>query len=191
MAHYTPGPVVAPLTRTLLLALPAVALAAGDRVGPEACKTCHPAAYEAWHTGPHARAEERLPPASRADGRCRTCHAPDAADGIGGVSCEACHGPGRLYAVRHVMRDPELARAVGLVDPDEKSCLACHTVSTPSLVPFRYGRKLPLVDHWTAERAARTARETAPARAPAAPSRPRPPSPPRTTPPALPAAPGR
>lgn len=175
------------------LALPAAAQAAGDRVGPEACKACHPAAYEAWRTGPHARALEALPAERRGDERCRSCHAPDAADGIAGVSCEACHGPGRLYAVRHVMRDPELARALGLVEPSAKACLACHTDSTPSLVPFQPARKLPLVDHWTAERAARAAaRDTAPPRAPAAPSPGRPATSPRKSPPAQPpAVPGR
>lgn len=191
MAHYTPGPVPAPLTRALLLVLPVAALAGGDRVGPEACKACHPAAYEAWRAGPHARAEERLAAASRADERCRSCHAPDAGDGLAGVSCEACHGPGRLYAARHVMRDPELARAVGLTDPGERSCLACHTASAPSLVPFQHARKLPLIDHWTAERATRARASGA---APATPSRPRPPptpSPPRKSAPVRPAAPGR
>jgi hypothetical protein len=45
------------------------------------------------------------------------------------------------------MRDAELARAVGLLDPAEKSCLACHTDSTPSLVKFEYDRKLALIRH--------------------------------------------
>jgi hypothetical protein len=45
------------------------------------------------------------------------------------------------------MRDPELARAVGLVDPGEKTCVGCHTESTPSLVRFEYARKLPLINH--------------------------------------------
>ena len=175
-----------------VLALPGAALAASDRVGPEACKACHPAAYDVWRAGPHARALEALPADRRADERCRSCHAPDAGDGIAGVSCEACHGPGRLYAVPHVMRDPELARALGLVDPGAKSCLACHTDSTPSLVPFQPARKLPLVDHWTAERSARAAaKDAAPARAPAVPSSGRPAPPPRKTPAARPAVPGR
>jgi hypothetical protein len=55
------------------------------------------------------------------------------------------------------MRDAELARAVGLADPGEKSCLACHGESAPSLVRFEYTKKLPLIDHWTAERAAQAA----------------------------------
>jgi hypothetical protein len=63
------------------------------------------------------------------------------------VGCEACHGPGRLYAARYVMRDAELARALGLVVPGEKGCLACHGESTPSLQRFDFARKVKLIWH--------------------------------------------
>lgn len=170
MRHYTPGPVTRPPVRRLLLAIPlllaaaaAPALAAGadadrtggnSKVGPETCKACHPAAYEVWRVGPHARSLDGLPAQSRKDPRCLSCHAPDADEGLVAISCESCHGPGRIYSAPYVMRDPELARAVGLVDPGEKSCLACHGESAPSLVRFEYAKKLPLIDHWTRERAA-------------------------------------
>ena len=132
-----------------LAAIAAPALArAGEHVGPETCKACHPAAYEAWRASPHARSRDVLPERSRADKRCLSCHAPDLEDGIAAVSCEACHGPGRVYSAPYVMRDPELARAVGLQDPGERTCLGCHTDSTPSLVRFEYARKLPLIRHW-------------------------------------------
>jgi hypothetical protein len=150
MAHYTPGAVTRPPTlRALLLAivLPSGA-AASDKVGAETCKACHAAAYDAWRASPHARARETLPERSRNDKRCLSCHAPDVEDGLAGVSCEACHGAGRLYAARYVMRDAELARAVGLVEVGERTCAGCHTESTPSLVRFEYGRKLPLIKHW-------------------------------------------
>jgi hypothetical protein len=130
---------------------------AGQHVGPETCKACHPAAYEVWRVGPHARALEALPVQHRKDPRCLSCHSPDAEDGLAAVTCEACHGPGRVYAAPYVMRDPELSRLVGLVDPGEKSCVACHGDSTPSLVKFEYLKKLPVIDHWTRERAARAA----------------------------------
>jgi hypothetical protein len=143
-------------------------------VGPESCKACHPAAYDVWRTGPHARAFDALPAASQKDPRCLSCHSPDADQGGGaGVTCEACHGPGRMYSAPYVMRDGELARLLGLVDPSEKACLACHGESAPSLVRFEYTKKLPLIDHWTKERAARAAPaapEKAPAPAPAAPA---------------------
>lgn len=159
MAHYTPGPVTRPLVRRpralpppalVLLALLALPLPgrAGDHVGPETCKACHPAAYEAWRATPHARARESLPERNRNDRRCLSCHAPDLEDGVTGVSCEACHGPGRLYSAPYVMRDAELSRALGLADPGERACAGCHTESTPSLVKFEYARKLPLIKHW-------------------------------------------
>jgi formate-dependent nitrite reductase cytochrome c552 subunit len=88
-----------------------------------------------------------LPERSRDDARCRGCHSPDADAGLAGVTCEACHGPGRLYAARYVMRDLELARAVGLLEPGEKTCLSCHTESTPSLKKFDVKQKLKLMAH--------------------------------------------
>ena len=145
-----------------LLALLALvpALAAGaDLIGAETCKACHPAAYEAWKEGPHARALSSLDEVQRKDRRCTVCHAPDADKGVSGVTCETCHGGGRVYAQAYVMRDRELARAVGLVDPGEKSCLACHTESAPGLTRFDYARKLPLIEHGGDRAAAGTPRQ--------------------------------
>jgi hypothetical protein len=45
------------------------------------------------------------------------------------------------------MRDAELARAVGLADPGERTCLGCHTESTPSLGKFDFSRKVKLIAH--------------------------------------------
>ncbi len=162
MAHYTPAPVTdprtVPLAAVLALALAAASPAgAAETVGPETCRACHPSAYEAWVTSPHARARESLPEKSRNEARCLSCHAPDAQDGFPGVTCEACHGPGQVYVAPYVMRDAELARALGLQDPGERSCLACHGESAPSLVKFEYVKKLPVIDHWSKERAAAAA----------------------------------
>lgn len=121
--------------------------AAGDLVGPETCKACHPAAWAAWREGPHARALERLPERSRADRRCLTCHAPNLEAGQAGVTCEACHGAGRAWSARYVMRDAELSRALGLVVGGEKTCLGCHTETTPSLRRFDYQEKVKLIAH--------------------------------------------
>ncbi len=137
--------------RAAVLAAAAALLAplarAADVVGPETCRACHPSAYEAWVASPHARARESLPEKSRNEPRCLGCHAPEAADGLAGVTCESCHGAGRAYTAAYVMRDPELARAVGLVDAGPKTCGACHTESTPSLERFEYERKLALIRH--------------------------------------------
>lgn len=144
----------------LLLLLPGMA-AAADYIGAETCKVCHPLAYEAWRYGPHARAFDSLPEARRKDTSCTSCHAPDLDKGLAGVSCETCHGAGRVYAQPYVMRDPELARAVGLADPGERTCAACHNESTPSLGRFEYAKKLPLIEHG-GDRLARKSPEQAP-----------------------------
>lgn len=165
-------PLALRLAAILLAAAPTLAGAAAiaaPTVGAETCKACHPAAYEAWRTGPHARAFDSLPERSRKDKRCLSCHAPLEGEGIVAVGCEACHGAGGAYSARYVMRDPELSRAVGLIDPGEKSCGGCHNETTPSLTKFDYARKLPLIEHWKAEREAAKA-ETLPAQKPAGPA---------------------
>jgi formate-dependent nitrite reductase cytochrome c552 subunit len=133
------------------LSTAAHAQAAAGYVGSESCKTCHEAAYETWLAGPHARATASLTGKAANDGRCLSCHAPEQAKAVAAVGCEICHGPGQYYAPTYVMKDPELARLVGLEDPGEKSCRVCHDASSPSLRPFDYKAKLPLIDHWTAE----------------------------------------
>lgn len=71
------------------------------RVGPEECGNCHDAQFESWSQGPHA---SRKPP----------------------LDCEGCHGPGSEYEAKSVMKDPEKARAAGLVMPDKAFCGRCH-----------------------------------------------------------------
>ena len=143
---------------------------AADFVGPESCKACHPAAYAAWRSSKHARAFESLSPQEKKDARCVSCHAPDLrTQQVTGVSCEACHGGGQYYSPEYVMKDPELSRLVGLVDPSEKQCRNCHDASSPSLQPFDFREKLKLIDHWSQEKTSNAApgTKTAPAPAPA------------------------
>lgn len=133
--------------------------AAADFVGPESCRACHAAAFDAWKESPHARAMGSLSGEQQKDGRCLQCHARDAAlGGEAGVTCETCHGAGQFYWPAYVMRDGELARATGLVLPDAKGCLQCHDGSSPSLEPFDPAAKLKVIDHWSASRAARQAK---------------------------------
>ncbi len=143
---------------TLLASWLALAPAgAAEPVGAETCRVCHPAAFEIWRESGHARAFLVLPEKSRADARCTACHAAEGSRGQAGVTCESCHGNGQLYSLPFVMRDRELARALGLLDPGQKSCLRCHDDSSPSLSRFDYARKLPLVEHGRADREARRA----------------------------------
>ena len=68
-----------------------------------------------------------------------------AGDLVGPETCKACH-PG-AYAARYVMRDAELARALGLVVGGERACLGCHTETTPGLRRFDYQQKVKLIAH--------------------------------------------
>lgn len=128
-------------------ALPAAAF---EYAGAGSCEECHAEAVAAWKLSPHANAERSLGTKAK-EPACLTCHAPQKKKGLDGVSCEACHGPGKAYKADFVMRDPELARAVGLVEPAEKQCLVCHDASSPSLEPFVWAHKRAALDHWSAE----------------------------------------
>lgn len=143
--------------RTLWAALLcSVSAFAYDFVGPETCRGCHPEAYARWKLGKHARAKDSLTPSQQKDARCLSCHSPNENDqGFAHVTCETCHGGGQYYTAAYVMKDPELVRLVGLVDPSEKGCRTCHDASSPSLKPFDFVEKLKLIDHWSAERAKR------------------------------------
>jgi hypothetical protein len=141
---------------------------AADFVGAESCQGCHPEAYAAWKQSKHARALDSLSEQQQKDARCLSCHAPDLkAQSQPQVSCETCHGGGQYYSPAFVMKDEELSRLVGLVDPSEKSCRNCHDASSPSLKPFEFVEKLKLIDHWSAERARRQAEAEAAAAPPA------------------------
>jgi len=137
----------------VLVVLASMGAAAADFLGSESCKGCHPDAYAAWRGSKHARSMESLTAEQQKEARCTTCHAPNLADqGMASIGCETCHGGGQYYAPAYVMKDPELARLVGLVDPSEKSCRSCHEASSPSLRPFQFSEKLKAMDHWSAER---------------------------------------
>ena len=124
-----------------------------DYVGAEACGRCHPAAYAAWQASAHARAVESLGPSP--EGRCLACHttgeAPAGQAFFAGVTCESCHGPGAGYAAEDIMRNPHLARAVGLRDlstPARRAalCSTCHRAAT-RLAPFEPESAYRRIEH--------------------------------------------
>ena len=139
------------------------ALAASELVGPESCRSCHQAAYDAWRATAHARAHQSLNAEQRKLPLCLQCHSRDEQRAgqaqVTGVSCETCHGPGRSYQAEVVMRDRELARLLGLQDPTAASCLACHNADSPSLKSFDAKAAILRIDHWTKEREARSAKK--------------------------------
>ena len=141
----------------LALAAPAYA---SDLVGPESCRACHAEAYRIWAQSPHARALDSLSSDQRRSTLCLSCHSRDEqrsnpVDPVTSVSCETCHGGGRFYQPAVVMRDKDLSRLFGLIDPTPQSCMACHGGQSPSLKPFDPKEAMQRIDHWTADRAAR------------------------------------
>jgi hypothetical protein len=151
--------------RGLLLLLLVSAPAPGsDLIGPVACRTCHLEAYKIWSGSAHARAAQALGPENRQKPLCLQCHSRDEQRSgqaeVTGVSCETCHGGGRYYQPAVVMKDKELARLFGLVDPTAQSCMVCHGGESPSLKPFDVKEAMARIDHWTADRESRKAKRS-------------------------------
>lgn len=121
-----------------------------DYVGVARCAQCHPAEAAAWQGSAHAQALERLSETERKDPRCRQCHttSPDENDpNLAGVQCEACHGRGRHYATRWVMKDPELRAALYFEMGNAQTCARCHNEMSPNIRPFDFAVKMPLIRH--------------------------------------------
>ncbi|HSI06876.1 MAG TPA: multiheme c-type cytochrome [Myxococcota bacterium] len=135
-----------------------VAYAQTTFVGAKRCQTCHTWEYQVWAKGPHATARQSLTPEQLKDGKCNSCHTMVPAEleeqKFAGVQCESCHGGGRYYSPSFVMKDRELARAVGLVDPTAEQCQRCHNESAPSIKPFDFASMWAKIDHGRAAREA-------------------------------------
>ena len=71
------------------------------RIGADKCKVCHKVQFASWAETAHAK---RKPP----------------------LDCEGCHGPGSEYKSLTIMKDPEKAKAAGLVMPAATFCASCH-----------------------------------------------------------------
>lgn len=124
-------------------------------LGAEKCRSCHEFAYQVWSTSAHAKAHHVLSSDQLKDTKCNNCHLTMTDElnvAMDGVQCERCHGPGRYYAVPYVMKDKDLARAVGLLEVNAASCLQCHTDGTPRMVPFDFATMWARIDHSEAAR---------------------------------------
>jgi hypothetical protein len=124
---------------------------AQNYIGAGQCKSCHEFEYRVWASGPHAKGDGSLSEAQRKDPKCNTCHMMtvegESAPDLQGIECERCHGPGRYYHRRYVMRDKELSRLVGLTDPKPEHCMQCHTEGGPSIRPFVFAEMWAKIDH--------------------------------------------
>ncbi len=134
----------------------ALAATSENYIGAERCRACHEFEYQVWERSAHKRSQVSLSDQQRADPKCNTCHTTSAETGNQNTSidCERCHGPGKYYYPRYVMKDRELARAVFLVEPKPEHCTQCHTEGTPSIRPFNFDEMWAKIDHGKAAREA-------------------------------------
>jgi len=115
-------------------------------VSSAACGRCHRRQYDAWRSGPHARAYKTLVKARRiGDPSCLMCHTSgfgtregfftlEKTPHLAGVNCQNCH---RFNEPEHRTKGfsvPRLKKSV---------CTTCHTPVTSPKFDFR--RKLPNV----------------------------------------------
>ncbi|NQV14903.1 hypothetical protein HQ531_05540 [bacterium] len=72
-------------------------------------------------------------------------------DALKNVGCEACHGPGSLYkgkkAMLAISAGQTEAASLGLVYPNEKTCLACHNEKSPTAKPFVFKEHVTEITH--------------------------------------------
>lgn len=142
---------------------------ASNYIGTKKCKMCHKKEevgnqYQKWLDGPHAKAFETLGSEDakaaaaklgiddpQTSGKCLKCHSTAynwteevqtetiaVEDSIG---CESCHGPGKNYKKKAIMKDVDAAIAGGLVRPATKSCEKCHNDESPTWDPEKYTTK--------------------------------------------------
>ncbi len=126
------------LAAVVLLAAASFAFAAPTYVGADKCKMCHKAQYDSWQQTAHAKATDLLKGDDATKAECLKCHATGGSAEMKGVQCEACHGPGSDYKSMKVMKDKDAAIAAGLILPDEKTCLGCHTGAPHEQPKFNY-----------------------------------------------------
>jgi peroxiredoxin len=150
---------------------------AADHVGSLACQSCHPAEFETWSGGPHARAVASLAKTGKeADADCLACHTTafgrsggfpeDAAvaqhEDLARVGCESCHGPGGDHVKEGT---PKIGNIVSLGDKCDSCvilqiCGSCHDDANDPGFEFEVLDKIEAIRHGTIE--AGTGRKLAP-----------------------------
>ena len=124
-----------------------------------------------WRMGRHARAfatlatdkayeiakEKGIKGSPQTNEACLKCHTSACFDPAGGrqdsywvyegVGCEACHGAGSGYAEQARMLDVRAAKAAGLKDVTEQTCLRCHEDAHDK--PFDYEEAVAKIAHPT------------------------------------------
>jgi len=112
--------------------------------GSGPCLHCHPTEHEQWSGTPHARAMTILREKSQdANPECLQCHttgygkktgfgSTGAAQELGGVGCEICHGPRGLHVKKLTEQEKAGRLTLPLTDNHRKrplatGCTHCHT----------------------------------------------------------------
>ena len=124
-------------------------------IGTHTCAACHKGTmmgyqFSKWRLSAHASAyavltsdqayeiakEQGLKEDPQTSMACLKCHttafhqpATGAIESYSlyeGVGCEACHGAGSDYYPEAIMRDPRSAKAAGLKEVTQQTCLVCH-----------------------------------------------------------------
>jgi len=130
--------------------------------------------YEKWTASKHAKAYETLASdkakeVAKAKGiedpqkadACLKCHVTghgSKAEMLGkkyaatdGVTCESCHGAGGDYWKMKTMKSLAAGETkpadVGLLKPDEKTCVTCHNEESPTFAGFKYDEMWAKIDH--------------------------------------------
>ena len=68
-----------------------------------------------------------------------------------GVSCESCHGAGGDYykksAMVSVTKGEVEGASIGLMTPDEKTCVGCHNEESPTFKGFDFKKMVAKIAH--------------------------------------------
>ena len=139
--------------------------------GSKQCITCHQElddSVDMWMKTKHSKAFEvlasdeakKLSEDPQNDPKCLECHTTGYGktggfvkdmddkkkEGVLGVTCESCHGPGADYS-KIMMKakmsgayDKDAAAAAGLLTPNTETCLGCHNDKNPT---FKEGEFKP------------------------------------------------
>jgi len=72
-------------------------------------------------------------------------------EGLQGVGCEVCHGPGSKYKSKKTMEaifaGTIKGESVGSLKPDEKLCISCHNEKGPTYKLFDFKERLKEIAH--------------------------------------------
>jgi len=125
-------------------------------------ETAHAKAYEtlASDAAKAVGAERGIEDPQKAD-ECLKCHVTGhgaAAELLGtkydaaeGVTCESCHGAGGDYWKNKTMKAIAAGETdggeVGMLRPDEKTCVGCHNEESPSFKEFKFDEMWAKIKH--------------------------------------------